>query len=172
MEATANYYKGRDSQRGRRTKSTSNANWRGGQDQALEQGEDGVGRRKLPTVTTANLASGYANTPTGGTLELTAGTYGGVMRNDDGGVGVGVYFEKEVSFVCTADIHVCILDGEDDHRVVFTNLGSGSAFSLTGLKIMRGGGGGYGAGVMIYSGSVTMNDCFISDNTATGSNVS
>jgi len=114
---------------------------------------------------TGEVASGYASTSEGGTLELTAGTYTGQMGSyTDGG---GLVIEKAISIGCTADNHGCILDGENDHRVVYVEAGIGIAVSLTGLKITKGSSGSsYGAGVLISSGSVTMTDCFISDNTS------
>ena len=112
--------------------------------------------------TTSAVASGYTSTGAGGTLLLTAGTYSTATLT------IG----KAISIACTADNHGCILDGENDHRVVYVRAVSGTAVNLTGLKITRGGGGIHGAGVYISTGSVTMTDCFISDNTVASSAVS
>ena len=119
--------------------------------------------RRLTTVATANVASGYESTSTGGLLQLTAGTYTGEMSSTSSMSGGGVDIRKAISIACTATDHGCILDGENDHRVVRVQVGSGTAVSLTGLKITKGS-STFGAGVAIWSGSVTMTDCFISDN--------
>ena len=108
--------------------------------------------------TTSAVASGYTSTGAGGTLLLTAGTYSTATLT------IG----KAISIACTADNHGCILDGENDHRVVVVAAGSGTDVSLTGLNITRGRDSDGAAGVFIGSGSVTLTDCYISGNTATG----
>lgn len=128
----------------------------------------GVIRRKLPIVTTANLESGYYSTTEGGTLQLTAGTYDGEM-NEGGSDAAGVLIEKSITIECAAPNHVCILDGENNRRVVYVAVGSGDV-AFANLKIMRGS-GNFGAGIFIAS-SVTMTGCIISDNSGSGSSAS
>ena len=85
---------------------------------------------------------------------MTAGTYGGKMSAN-----TGVSILKAISIGCSAAVsHACILDGMNEHIVVYVAAGSGTAVSFTGLKITRGSRSGDAAGVLITSGSVTMTD--------------
>ena len=115
-------------------------------------------RDGLPTVATEEVASGYASTSAGGTLELTPGTYSAATLS----------ITKEISIGCNDGDHGCILDGENDHRLVYVDAGSGTAVSLTGLVIINGSPDEElgSAGVIIFSGIVTMTNCRIADNNA------
>ena len=92
-----------------------------------------AGRRILNTVSTADVASGYASTSSGGTLTVTLGTYTGKMTDYE-----GVKIEKALTIQCSAADLSCILDGKNDHRVVKVYQVSCGTTHLIGLKITRG----------------------------------
>ena len=68
-------------------------------------------------MATEQLELGYDNTASGGTLVLLQGTYtGSRMGNDDrGNRGGSNGLRKALTVECTEG-HVCLFDGEEDHR--------------------------------------------------------
>jgi len=126
------------------------------------------GHRALPmvvTVGTADIASGYGSTSAGGTLTVTPETYTGEIAIETSSTyGAGVKITKALTIECSATDHSCILDGEDDHRVVFVYGVSSGTTNLIGLKITRGSIGNYGAGIYIRNSDATITNCLISDN--------
>ena len=97
---------------------------------------------------------------------MTPGTYTGEMAT--GSFGGGVQIEKALTIECFAADHSCILDGENDHRVVMVYFVSSGTTNLIGLKITRGSSNSYGGGMYIRYSDATITSCIISDNDANG----
>ena len=80
----------------------------------------------------------------------------------------GVYIDTAaLTIECSVADRACILDGEDDHRVVDVSdvLQVITTINFIGLKITRGLSGYGGAGMRISS-ATTITNCLISDNDA------
>jgi len=95
------------------------------------------------------------------TLTVTPGTFSGSTYTTT----------KAITVQCQATDYSCILDGEDSRRVIYVRDVSSGTTNFIGLKITRGGGGNWGAGIYIGYSDATITNCIISDNDA-GGNVS
>jgi len=147
MEATANYYKGRDSQRGRRTKSARNANWRGAQVQGQQF------HRFLPTsCTTAGVATCFASASSGDALELAAGTLSSTdgIRSDT----QLTLQNKYASITCNTDGGACVWQGATGKGVVYI-LNNGGTSTLSSIQI-KDGDGSYGGGLYVQNSNVVL----------------
>jgi len=157
MEATANYYKESDSQRVRRTKSTRNENWRGGQDQVLEQ----QFHRFLPTsCTTAGFATCWASASNGDELDLSAGT----LSSWDG-IRIGVQLtlqNKYASIACSADEGACVWQGASENCVVY--IWDNGGITTLSFIILKNGHATSGGGLYVYNANVVLILVLLVDN--------
>ena len=98
---------------------------------------EGARRRRLATeATTANLKSGYDDTPAGGKLVLTEGTYRGSER---------LKIEKAMTIECTGG-DLCVVDGQDDHRCLYIDgvNGAGEEVIVKDMTVTNGNAGSGG----------------------------
>ena len=98
---------------------------------------DGELRRRLTTVPMDQMRTGFDNTPAGGTVTFTEGTYTGTRMGSSTSSSDGI--RKAATMECVLGDE-CVVDGQDDHRCLYIGYvnGAGERVTIKRIKLING----------------------------------